>query len=237
MNFYSLSLSSGSGHRATIADASQTGLDLSTALTFEAWLNPASLVPTGVNSDQTILAKWVDSGNQRSYALQLFSSSGARYIRFLLSDNGSNISTDTFLAFNSLVVGTWSHIAATFNGTQAEYFLNGASIGTKSGGYASVYNSSSVFEVGSINGGSVYYDGLIDDLRIWNDVRTESEILANYRKSLIGNESNLVAYWRFENNYLDMTSNNNDLTGVNTPTFITTNKAPIDRTIVNAFML
>lgn len=236
MNSYSLSLTAGSGHRATIADASQTGLDLSTALTFEMWLKPTSLVPTGVNSEQTILAKWVDSGNQRSYALQLYSSAGARYIRFLLSDNGTNISTDTFLAFDSLVIGTWSHLATTFNGTQAEYFFNGVSVGTKSGGYASLYNSSSVFEVGSINNGSVYYDGLIDDIRIWNDIRTVSEISLNYRKSLVGNESNLVAYWRFENDYLDMTSNNNDLTGVNTPVF-STDFAPVDRVVTSAFML
>ena len=42
-----------------------------------------------------------------------------------------------------------------------------------------------------------YLYGQIDELRIWNDVRTTSEISANMTSELNGNESNLVGYYKF----------------------------------------
>ena len=42
------------------------------------------------------------------------------------------------------------------------------------------------------------FDGLIDDLRIWNDIRTADEIADNMAALLDGGEQNLVAYYRFD---------------------------------------
>ena len=65
-------------------------------------------------------------------------------------------------------------------------------------------------------GGSVseLFDGMIDEVRVWNDVRTETEIRENMCKTLTGNESGLVAYYNFDNDngttLQDFTGNGND---------------------------
>src|SRR5690606_2711814 len=48
------------------------------------------------------------------------------------------------------------------------------------------------------NGGTVYYaNGLIDDVRLWNDNILVADILAQANTELVGDESGLVGYWKF----------------------------------------
>ena len=68
---------------------------------------------------------------------------------------------------------------------------------------------------------TIFCDGHFDELRIWTDIRTAQEISDNYQTELVGNEANLVGYWKFNNDLTDETSNSYDLTGVNSPTFST----------------
>jgi hypothetical protein len=42
------------------------------------------------------------------------------------------------------------------------------------------------------------FNGLVDELRIWNVARTDAEIMANFDKALVGNEAGLVGYWKFD---------------------------------------
>ena len=62
-------------------------------------------------------------------------------------------------------------------------------------------------------------DGAIDDLRIWDDVRTAAEIKENYQSELVGNEANLIGYWKMDGSVgasvttiTDDSANSNDLT-------------------------
>ena len=43
-----------------------------------------------------------------------------------------------------------------------------------------------------------YYHGMIDEIRLWNVVRTQNEIRQNIRKPLKGNENGLIGYWTFD---------------------------------------
>jgi Ca2+-binding RTX toxin-like protein len=56
-----------------------------------------------------------------------------------------------------------------------------------------------------------FLNGQIDDVRIWNVARTQTEIQANLNKTLTGTETGLAGYWNF-----------NNITG-NTATDLTTN--------------
>ena len=46
--------------------------------------------------------------------------------------------------------------------------------------------------------GTKLFSGKIDEVRIWNTSRTRDEILSNMYTILNGNESGLVAYYRFD---------------------------------------
>jgi hypothetical protein len=41
------------------------------------------------------------------------------------------------------------------------------------------------------------FNGLIDEVRIWNDVRTAQEITENYNAVVLNAEQDLAAYYRF----------------------------------------
>lgn len=131
----------------------------------------------------------------------------------------------------ALTVGTWHHVAITYDGTTLRYYFDGLADGTAT--FASQPNTAdnTTFRIGANLDQDVGFDGLIDDVRAWGDVRTAEEISSNMNTELTGNESGLVAYWKLNNGLLDETSNNNDLTINNSAAFSTdipfTQTAPV----------
>ena len=77
-----------------------------------------------------------------------------------------------------------------------------------------------------------YLAGIIDDVRFWNDVRTEAEIKENMHKDLAGDEADLRAYYKMSNgtgtSLTDNSSNSNTgtLTNMNNSDWVTS-YAPI----------
>jgi hypothetical protein len=46
-----------------------------------------------------------------------------------------------------------------------------------------------------------YFQGLLDDVRIWSTVRSAGDIAANYKQELGGIPTGLVANWRFNGGF------------------------------------
>ena len=115
---------------------------------------------------------------------------------------------------------TWYHTCVVFDGANTDtlYYRDGAQIGaTQNNGIASLHNGSSPFSIGAENVGvtpTEFFNGQLDDVRVWTRVLSAAEILALYNDpctdSLSG--ANLSAQWLFDDDFLDYTSNNNDLT-------------------------
>ena len=96
------------------------------------------------------------------------------------------------------ISGKWNHVAATYNGSTRTIYLNGILKGSDSpGGHSGTATS---YKIGC-NAYAGYYDGQIDELRIWNVARTETQIRSNMCKKINPqSESNLVAYYSFDQN-------------------------------------
>jgi len=206
-NTYSLDIEAGSSQRASISDASQTGLDITGDITIEFWMKPETVafsIPVG---------KFTGGASSRSYAVLL---SGATSFQFAVRGILASLSSTT-----SVLVGEWIHVAITRSSATGTIllYINGLLEDTRVGSTGTLNNTTTEFAIG--RSGGFNYDGLIDEVRIWNDIRTASEIEDNYDKELIGTESNLQGYWKLNNNYTDETSNGNDLTAVNSPVFST----------------
>jgi hypothetical protein len=69
--------------------------------------------------------------------------------------------------------GQWYHLAVTDNGTTATYYINGQAVATDAVNWGSTYTNA--LRIGR-DGGSNYFDGLIDEVRVSNSVRTAAEI-------------------------------------------------------------
>ena len=155
-----------------------------TPFTIEAWVYPRE---TG--RQQGIVSKRGSSGG---YTLSFSTTNDF----FLALDNG----TTTGIVSSSvpLVLNEWTHVAATFDNVNTIIlYLNGIQIST---GTVTVLPSAPTAPllIGDDQTGVREFNGLIDDVRIWNDVRTATEIIDNIHITLIGNESNLQGYWRFD---------------------------------------
>ena len=93
---------------------------------------------------------------------------------------------------------SFHHAAATLNGSSRELslYLDGVRVARSTVPAFSTGNTApvSIGRSGSASGD--YWKGLLDDVRIWNLVRTSDEITANFRNE-IASAPGLVASWRF----------------------------------------
>ena len=122
------------------------------------------------------------------------------------------------------LTGAWHHIAFTYDGSNRRFYLDGVLKDTQPSSGISVQNSNN-FRIGSTNNGE-YFNGDIDELRIWNVARTTTEIQSNYNKTVDPSSTGLVAYYKFDEGtgggdnssittLSDATSNHNDGTLTN----------------------
>ena len=84
--------------------------------------------------------------------------------------------------------GQWTHLAATYDGAKVRIYRNGsANDSTDAMGDIEWSGVPSDFKLGSftIDGSTGYFDGQIDDVRIWNIVRTGVQIKHRERLQLI----------------------------------------------------
>ena len=211
-NTNSLDLELGSSQYASRADTAS--LSIVGDLTLECWVKPES-----GGSLQNLIAKWDATGNLRSFRLMRVSATNLQFQASADGISGATASSNTNVGNSS-----WVHVAVTYNaaaGTCA-FYLNGVADGTGSGLNTSIHDNASRFAIGTSDAGGTpteFYDGLIDEVRVWNTIRTAAQILANFRVELAGSESGLVAYYRLNNAYTDLTANANDLTAAGSPVF------------------
>lgn len=124
----------------------------------------------------------------------------------------------------------WHHIAVTWaytsgtSGTAAFYvdgFDRTGTVYNPYSAYAANYNNVGTFVFGkpSYSESVNFFNGAVCELRVWNVARTATQIYQNFRRLLIGNESGLASYNRFNQGIASGTNTeinraeNNDLIG------------------------
>jgi Concanavalin A-like lectin/glucanases superfamily len=88
---------------------------------------------------------------------------------------------------------TWSHLALTSNGSTLRLYVNGV-LG-KSGEGLSTANTSASLKIG--NGLGSWFDGLIDEVRIYDEARSEGQIQAD-RDTAVGLDQLPIAAYSFD---------------------------------------
>jgi hypothetical protein len=101
----------------------------------------------------------------------------------------------------SLEDGVWQHVAAVFDNGEVRIYINGELDATETGMVLPQVGPTpvSLARQNSPDGyKGKYYYGIMDEVRIWNVVRTEAEIQASMNVRLTGSEAGLVAYWSMD---------------------------------------
>jgi hypothetical protein len=104
------------------------------------------------------------------------------------------------ISFTARQQNVWTHLAATFQNDTLKFYVNGVLSATTV--YPMVVNTSYPVRLGNYAGvQSPWYSGFqgeIDEVRIWNVVRTPDQIVRDMNRPLLGTESGLAGYWRFD---------------------------------------
>jgi hypothetical protein len=159
------------GTSALVTITNSASFNLTTGMTVEAWVNSAS--NTGW---RCVITKETTGDN----IWAIYGSGGSATPGFWGVVNGSTYSaTGTVLTLN-----TWTHLAATFDGTTIQFYKNGALAGSRAAPGALPITPNSLF----IGGNSVfgeYFSGVIDEVRIYNRALAAAEIQTDMNTAIV----------------------------------------------------
>lgn len=152
--------------------------------TIELWLKP-----TSVASNQTIIAFENSAETLTRYSFHYLPS-----LNGIGFDNGSSVET----IVTPITADVWQQLSIVDNGTNTEVFIDGVSVGTFPTEFGTASDASMKLFIGGNGGVSEMFAGCMEEVRIWDIVKTVDEINADADSCLLGSEPGLVAYYRFE---------------------------------------
>lgn len=141
-------------------------------------------------------------------------------VNFNLGDGSgfNELDTDN----NTLTTGQWYHIAATYDGAEQKIYVNGQLVKQQNMS-SSIASTSNILAIGNWSLGTQRgFNGVIDEVRIWDVARTPAEINEYKDKEIPASEqtANLKVYYRLNQgianaNNSSVTSVYNEVSGVN----------------------
>jgi hypothetical protein len=161
----------GTNARITIPDAQ--ALRLSTGMTLEAWVQPTAVSST-----------WRDviyKGNDNYYLMATTDRNGFPGV-------GGTVGIVNLNTYGTapLPLNAWTHLAATYDGETFRLYVNGTQVAAtpQPGVLAS---SSNPLEIGGDSIFGQFFQGLIDEVRVFNVARAPSQIQSDMASPLAGN--------------------------------------------------
>lgn len=145
----------------SIADAAD--LDLTSNFTLEAWVRPDT-----ITAARPVIAKSESAGGNSGYLLS------ARYLGNPTGFVASSGTAKSVARPSPLPEDVWSHLAFTSDGTTLRLYVDGKLATTAPAIAAKATAANLVIGQGQVLGG--YFDGVIDEVRIYASTLPESEI-------------------------------------------------------------
>ena len=190
--------------------------------TMEFWVNPTATRASTLQTNSGIYGigsqRYAIAPQHGSYSI----GDGHAGAGVSVGTNGISVFEHSGNYLPSLLVydtdlSNWNHIAIVYNNKTPSLYINGQFVKTGLTSNATVHPSALLGDFSFSQGrgyGYGYFQGSLDDVRIWNVARTQAQIQANYNQQLVGNETGLAGYWNFNNitgnTATDLTTNGNN---------------------------
>lgn len=143
-------------------------------MTLCCWVKLTSL-PSGVG--RVIIAKFAAVGEQRSFFLQCQVTSNRFVFSGYADGTVASIHSATASNFGAAVVDTWYFISARhINGSRLEISVNGGPFNVSPTHTGGIFDSTAELAIGAFPNLAQPWDGLIDEVGLWNRVLTNAEI-------------------------------------------------------------
>ncbi|MDS4028186.1 MAG: LamG-like jellyroll fold domain-containing protein [Candidatus Contendobacter sp.] len=175
----------GSSNWVAIPDADS--LDLTTSMTLEAWVYPKNLADR-----RPILAKQgtTNGAPSRGFMLSAGDYSGSGKVETEVFKNES--SSSSLISNTALNTSGWQHVALVYqyvaDGTsKMTVYINGVASGSNNAAVGSLQKNAQPLDLGRYywnSGYARYFNGLIDEVRIYNRALSASEIQSDMNKAV-----------------------------------------------------
>src|SRR2546430_8577082 len=150
------------GTSTSVTVPSSASLGLTTGMTLEAWVYP-TVAPTGWRA---VIDKDVDG-----YYLMAASATDDRpAVGGTFTAGNQNVMTPSGLAVN-----TWTHLAATFDGTMVRLYVNGVQVASQAQA-TPLRTTTGTLQIGADSYAGENFAGRIDEVRIYSRALTAAEI-------------------------------------------------------------
>ena len=204
-----------SGDDLEYVDAGDFYNTLNYPFTVEAWINISSYtfqyscIFASDNPASNYFGFWFQLNSTGCLRLELGDGSGAGF-----SDRKGKQTT------SAVPLNEWVHVAVICNSsTDIHFYMNGvektsaATDGT--GSVPSVTHNSDHARIGNLDTPFDFhpFNGQIDEIRLWNDARTELELRDNMCHKMTGEESNLIGYWKCDESFVTTSIEDMSITG------------------------
>jgi hypothetical protein len=156
----------------TVADAAP--LDLTTALTLEAWVYPTA---SGGGAWRNVLIKEQAAGE----VYNLYSKANTNVPAVYVAPEGGGALDAR--GKSAVPLNTWTHLAATYDGTTLRLFVNGTQAATRAL-TGSLITSAGALRIGGNSLWGEFFKGRIDEIRIYNRALSVAEIQADMKTAV-----------------------------------------------------
>jgi beta-lactam-binding protein with PASTA domain len=185
---YGRALSFDGGDAVGIADVTASKLDLINGMTLEAWVNPSSM-----NGWESVLYKERGGAGTGVLSYALYAHDGgtstppAGYVRTSSAGPDRGIQGGTA----RLPLNAWSHIAVTYStaagvGSTLRFYVDGALVNTITGPNQNILQANQPLRIGNSNAPiSEGFNGLIDEVRVYNRALSGAEIAADMNTPVV----------------------------------------------------
>ncbi|MEI6695405.1 MAG: LamG-like jellyroll fold domain-containing protein [Bacteroidota bacterium] len=133
------------------------------------------------------------TGTESFYMISL--NNGQIEARFI---NSSNVTSQPAIPINTIIANVWQHYAFVYDGSHTYFYLNGTLVSSVAASGALTLTTTP-FAIGKSTLGAFnfYYNGRIDEVTLWNKALTQAEIQNIKQNELLGNETGLLLYYKF----------------------------------------
>lgn len=152
-------------------------LDSTGSFTYSVWVKPTDVDRA---EPQRLFSKFGSSTNQKWLWIEQGGKIGMGF-------NGSDTATITPTNAGFVTSGTWTQVTVSYNASngQTKFYKNGVLMETKTAAIG-IQSNSAAFEIGRSGQGNQYYNGLMDDMRMFSRVLSGSEVASLYNTPTTG---------------------------------------------------
>jgi len=167
--------------------------------TIEMWFKPDVNIDANSNSDYTALIGRNNIGENCEFGV--FFSEGVGFdgkLAFTLNVTNGDYRT-IYSNQDSWSAGTWYHVAATVDNVSGmKMYINGVLQADTNPYTNAPCAANDITALGTWGDANIrYFNGSVDEVRMWNFARTQTEVQSALNHELTGSESGLIAYYNF----------------------------------------